>query len=153
MSSKRPVVNPPTARNMRQEGSVAHIVDVKPEDVKPVVEMNDPLPGQTWDQMQAGDVVEVRLEAENSDMLVAQVIVANLEEGVLTSTNDAEYKQAEGWRYYLIDRPQSLPTTLSEIKATLYSGEEIDLMGKGVLWTSATGRRVAPEEIRVYVLL
>ncbi len=109
-----------------------------------------------------GDLVHARLElqhAVNEDEIPALVT-----EFTVTGLNGARVfgsphypdgmSQHDGWRFELLRTHEVLPDKVSEIKATMRSGVEVTLMGKGVTWVdSDTGKGIDVNDIVSFVTL
>ena len=98
------------------------------------------------------DFVQARRHYESGAVEVIEGVVTGVN-GTVVDLGGPTRDTADGWAFELISRPLEFPDSLCEIDATLYSGEEIRLMGRGSTWTAEGGRQVQTSEIRSFVVV
>lgn len=101
--------------------------------------------------LEKGDFVQARHEALGEDGTPQPALVTSF---TITGINGSRVygsphypdglSQKEDWYFDVISRGTPLPTTLSEIDATLSDGTTAVLMGKGEVWTRAEGGMAVP---------
>ena len=96
-----------------------------------------------------GDFVHAHRSHPSGALEVIQGTVIGVD-GTTVDLEGPNPDAEEGWLFELISRPLPFPETVCEIDATLYTGEQIRLMGKGSSWMAEGGRQVQTHEIRSF---
>ena len=98
------------------------------------------------------DRVEIRRKSPGEPREIAIGNVKAIVAGSITLGTKV-YAVADGWEYSLITRKLVMPETISEIEATLDTGQVVQLMGRNAKWVTEDGQVVRVINIVSFVLL
>lgn len=106
------------------------------------------------DDLQADDFIQASRRDVDEPVEVAEGTVVASAGGTVTM-GTRTYNAADGWKFELIRRVLTLPSSVSEIDATLYSAAGTHrLMGRGTIWSLVTdGRTVPADDIKTFELV
>lgn len=108
------------------------------------------------ENLNPGDFIQASRGREDDDEPVESA------EGTVAAANASEvqigsriFTVGDGWKFEVIRANITLPESLSEIDATLYSAQgTVRLMGKGQIWTSGVdGRTIPASDIQSFELV
>lgn len=119
--------------------------EAEAESSTPVADVEE-IPAPVAADFLPGDVAQLlRTAADEPIESVVGTVTSTSGDAIILGTRT--YSAADGWEFALVRRPLTLPTTLSEIVATLTTGNVVDLMGKGDLWSDTSTGETVPVDL------
>jgi hypothetical protein len=95
---------------------------------------------------QTGDRIQARRGGTDEPIETGEGTIAAIA-GTVVTMGTRPFDSAEGWTFELIERTVTLPTTLTEITATVRDLGTVRLMGKGTTWMNDLGEPVPASSI------